>query len=95
MKWLQKQRIALSEEADLPLRIAGGLPQIALDGFERVSVDLQRGLLSYSDTQVEIAVPAGTVCVCGSDLRIRLMKENRIVLSGAITELHLRREERP
>ena len=93
LKWLQKQSIALSEEADLPLRIGASLPQIALDGFERVSVDLQRGLLSYSDTQIEIAVPLGTVCVCGNNLQIRLMKENHIVLSGAISEIRLRRED--
>lgn len=95
MKWLQKQRIALSERADLPLRIAAGLPQIALDGFHQISVDLQEGLLSYSDTQIDIAVSLGRICVRGSGLRIRLMKERRIVLSGEIAELVLQRETSP
>ena len=92
MKWLQKQRIAFSEAADLPLRVAAGLPQIALDGFHQISVDLQEGLLSYSDTQIDLAVSLGKISVRGNGLRIRLMKERRIVLSGEITELILSRE---
>ena len=95
MNWLQKQRIAFSEASDLPLRVAAGLPQIALDGFHQISVDLLDGLLSYSDTQIELAVSLGKISVRGNGLRIRLMKEHRIVLSGEITELVLSREEQP
>ena len=95
MKWLQKQSIALSEAAELPLRIAAGLPQIALDGFEQVAIDLQKGLLSYSDTQIDVAVSLGRISIRGSGLRIRQMKEHRIVVSGTITELLLLREETP
>lgn len=93
MKWLQKQRTMLAESADLPLQIAAGLPQIVLDGFGQVAIDLQEGLLSYSDTQIDVAVSLGRISVRGSGLCIRLMKEHRIVLSGTITELLLLREE--
>ncbi len=92
MKWLQKQKITLAERADLPLRIAADLPQIALDGFRQISIDLHRGLLSYSDTQIDVAVSVGIVSVHGSGLRIRLMKERRIVLCGEIAELVFTRE---
>lgn len=83
----------LAESADLPLQIAAGLPQIILDGFGQVAIDLQKGLLSYSDTQIDVAVSLGRISVRGSGLCIRLMKEHRIVLSGRITELLLLREE--
>ena len=95
MKWLQNKAAALAEKADLPLHVAAGLPQIALDGFRQIAVDLQEGLLSYSDTQIDIAVSLGTVSVRGSGLCIRQMKERRIVLSGEITELILSREAKP
>lgn len=95
MKWLQKQRIALSEAADLPVQIAAGLPQIAVDGFHQLSVDMQEGLLAYSETQIDVAVSLGKISVRGSGLRIRQMKERRIVLSGEITELLFSREAKP
>ena len=93
MKWLQKQGIALAEAADIPVQIAAWLPQIALDGFDRVTIDLQKGLLSYSDTQIDVAVSLGRISVRGFGLTIRQMKEERIVLSGTITEILLLREE--
>ena len=94
MKWLQKQRIAFAEASDLPLHVAAGLPQITLDGFHRISVDLQEGLLSYSDTQIDLAVSLGKISIRGEGLQIRLMKERRIVLSGVINEVLLCREAR-
>ena len=95
MKWLQKQRIALSEAAELPVQIGAGLPQIAVDGVHQLSVDMQEGLLAYSETQIDVAVSLGKISVRGSGLRIRQMKERRIVLSGEITELLFSREAKP
>ena len=45
-----------------------------------------------SELAKDLAVSLGKISVRGSGLRIRLMKEHRIVLSGEINELILSRE---
>lgn len=79
----------ISRGMDLPAHVAEHLPLITLEGFGSISVDLQRGLLSYTDKEISVAVSLGTVSVRGDDLKIRLMKENRIVISGDIHEVIL------
>lgn len=92
MKKLQKIAAASARRADLPAEVFAALPQITLTGFEEVAVDMQRGLLSFSETEIAVRVAMGSVVVCGSGLRIALMKEGRIIVRGTICDVHLERE---
>lgn len=82
----------LSEQLDLPRSVAAGLPQTVISGFREVSVDMQQGLLAYSETEIIVAVSFGCVVITGSGLRIRLMKQGRIVIVGEIDKTEFRRE---
>lgn len=82
----------LSGKLDLPAHIAAQLPYISIDGYRKVSIDMQKGLLSYSDTEIVVAVPMGEVCVQGTNLQICLMKEGKITIDGEPQAVLLRLE---
>lgn len=82
-----------SERANLPRTVTAGLPQTTINGFREISIDLQQGLLAFSDTEIIVAVPLGRIAVCGAGLGIRLMKEGRINIVGDIDKVSLLRGE--
>ena len=84
----------ISEKMLLPRQIVANLPQIEINGFSEISIDLQQGLLEYSQTNISVAVSLGTVAVEGKDLSIRFMREGRITVVGEIYSVMLRHEER-
>ncbi len=85
----------ISEKVDLPRTIVAGLPQIEVRGYSEVLVDLQQGLVAYSNTEIIVAVSLGQVVIKGNRLTIRLMKESRIVVAGDIESLTLVRGNEP
>lgn len=88
-KYLEK----ISEKLLLPRQIIAGLPQIEINGFSELSVDLQQGLLEYSNSRICVAVKCGTVAVEGEGLYIRLMREGRISIVGTIKSVILQGEK--
>ena len=84
----------ISDKLLLPRQIVANLPQIEISGFSEVSIDLQKGLLEYSQERIKVAVSLGTVTVEGANLYIRLMKENRITIVGDIDGVLLHRGEK-
>lgn len=88
-KYLEK----ISEKLLLPRQIIAGLPQIEINGFSELSVDLQQGLLEYSNSRICVAVKCGTVAVEGEGLYIRLMREGRICIVGTIKSVILQGEK--
>lgn len=84
----------LSEKVDLPRTVLAGLPQIEINGFGEVSVDLQHGLVAYSDEQIIVSVSLGQVEISGTKLSIRLMKEGKLIVVGEISGIVLHRRER-
>ena len=83
----------LSDQLDIPCSLTAHLPCTVIDGFHTVTVDLQRGLLAYSEEAISVAVPEGRITVEGCGLSIRLMKADRIIISGRISTLHFMRED--
>jgi len=84
----------ISGKLDLPASAAAHLPCTVIEGFHSVSVDLQRGLLHYSDHEIVLAVSLGAVAVTGERLSIALMKQGRIIINGVIRGIEFRREEK-
>lgn len=81
----------LSERLELPRTVTAGLPQTVISGFREVSIDLQQGLLAYSETEIVVAVSCGSISVTGAGLGIRLMKEGRITITGDIDRVEFQR----
>lgn len=74
---------------DLPADAAAGLPRITLTGRKRISVENHRGLLGYSTERVEINGGRVRVCVTGTDLYLRVMKKDAVVITGDICSVEL------
>jgi sporulation protein YqfC len=83
---------AFAEKTDLPGQIVAHLPYMTVTGFGEISIDLQQGLVSYSDAEIVVKVSLGTVCVQGSGLHITLMRDGRITIRGELTGVILCRE---
>ena len=83
----------LSEETahrfDLPADGLAGLPRITVTGRKRVCVENHRGLLAYSGERVEISGGSVRVCITGTDLLLRVMKKDAVVLTGNICSVEL------
>lgn len=69
---------------DLPADGAAGLPRITLTGRKRICVENHRGLLAYSTERVEIGGGRVRVCITGTDLYLRVMKKDAVVITGEI-----------
>lgn len=82
---------SVSRAMDIPLAVGAHLPFITIQGFEEISIDLQKGLLSYSPQEISVAVSCGAIVVSGENLHIRYMKEGKIVLCGVIQGIALSR----
>ena len=74
---------------DLPADAAAGLPRITLTGRKRLCVENHRGLLGYSDSRVDINGGRVRVCVTGTDLYLRVMKKDAVVITGEICSVEL------
>lgn len=93
MKKVKDLLQGFAEKTDLPRTVVAGVPQTVISGFREVAIDLQCGLEEYSPEQIVVSVPNGKIFVGGNSLRIRLMKERRIVLVGNVDRLELRRSD--
>lgn len=74
---------------DLPADGLAGLPRITVTGRKRVCVENHRGLLAYSGERVEISGGRVRVCITGTDLLLRVMKKDAVVLTGNICSVEL------
>ena len=83
------------QRMDLPVHVTEHFSQLTVSGFCKVEIDLADGLLGYSENEICVGVPGGSVCVEGADLRISLMREGRIVLCGEIEQVSFLRGMRP
>ncbi|MBR3860723.1 MAG: sporulation protein [Oscillospiraceae bacterium] len=75
----------LSERLDLPAEALAGAPRVTLTGSDRVLVENHRGLLNYTETELEIACGHGHVRVRGADLLLRAMDERMLLITGRVT----------
>lgn len=84
---------SMSERLVLPRTVAAGLPQTVVNGFGEVTIDLQQGLIAFSETEIVVAVPLGNISVVGTGLNIRMMKERAITITGGIQKLEFSGEK--
>ena len=74
---------------DLPADGLAGLPRITLTGRKRICVENHRGLLVYTAERVEIHGGRLRVCILGTDLYLRVMKKDAVVITGEICSVEL------
>ena len=75
--------------ADFPGEILTGVPVVELKGVSEAVILNHRGVIAYDEAEIRVASALGSVLVIGTDLRIRRMNRERIVLVGTIRRVEL------
>ena len=75
----------LANRLDLPAEVVANVPKVTVTGTERVLIENHRGILSYTDTEVEVGGSRGSsVRVRGAGLLLRAMDREMLLVTGTI-----------
>ena len=64
-----------------------GMAQIELNGNREAVVDGCQGVLQYEETMIRLSTGRLIVRFCGTDLCIRTMQQNQILICGTIVSV--------
>lgn len=84
-RFLEKaaERLSLPEEA-----VASSV-KLTLTGRDRATVENHRGLLGYTETEVTVACLGGSLRIRGSELLLRAMDADMLLVTGRIEGVDL------
>ena len=71
-------------ELELPEDVLLREAKVSLTGGKRMLIENHRGLMSYSDTLIEVLTGGGKLSVLGSGFIIRAMREKDLLIFGNI-----------
>ena len=74
---------------DLPADGLAGLPSLWLMGDREVRVENHKGILAYGTEEIHIGGGVLIIRVRGSDLRLRVMTETELLITGQIFGVEL------
>lgn len=77
--------LRLARRTDLPAEVVAGAPKVTVTGGDRVLVENHKGILSYTEDQVEVSCGHGRVRVRGTALLLRAMDEEMLLITGKIS----------
>ena len=75
----------LAEELDLPQETISDAVRITLSGQRRAMVEHHRGLSGYTSECVEVGTDRGRVRILGTDLILRAMDRETLVVTGFLS----------
>ncbi len=73
-----------ARKLDLPGEALAGMPKIEIVGNRRLAVENHRGILEYSDENIEINTQRAVIKVRGTELGIRSMNSETLLIEGFI-----------
>ena len=74
----------LAQRADLPPEAVADAARITLSGSGQVLIERHRGLLSYSDSEVEANCGSFRCRVRGDGLLLRAMTDEMLLITGTV-----------
>ena len=83
----RKERRVLSTVAelfDLPADIVAGLPRLEMVGDRQLYLERHAGILSYSETQIDVNTTGGVLRVTGAALSLMAMTGEEVRIGGRI-----------
>ena len=69
---------------DLPGEVLSDLPRLTVTGGRRVMVENHKGLMDYASEQIVVAGGKVTIKIIGSDLELRAMNADALLISGDV-----------
>ena len=79
-KWIN----GLADRFEIPPEAVAKVPRLTLTGSSHVLIENHRGLLSYSDDEVEVGGGSIRIRVRGSGLSLKAMDADSLLISGRI-----------
>jgi sporulation protein YqfC len=86
-KFSEAAKSKLSEKFNLTTDAILGEPLIEINGSNRVRVENHKGIVKYTASLVKVNTSIATLSVEGSDLVLKSMIPEEIVISGNITKV--------
>ena len=77
----------MGEQMDLPAQLLPGFSHVELFANRQAVVDGVKGVLTYSETQVQLNVDAMVLTFKGAGLCIRSYQTEQLILTGMIAEV--------
>ncbi|WP_159883841.1 sporulation protein YqfC [Paenibacillus puerhi] len=72
---------------DLPQDVALDLPRITMIGNLQLYIENHRGVLHFSSESLKLALPKGKLEVVGSNLVIRAIMPDEVMIEGIIRDI--------
>ena len=89
MKKKKRKKIHAMERAvevmGLPIETESSILKVTLLGHRRALIENHKGVYAYTEKGITLTGPEGLVSVCGSDLEIRELDNERMLVDGYIT----------
>ncbi len=77
-------RTRMAELFDLPADLVAGLAHLELLGDRQLLLEGHGGILSYSDTQIDVSVGGAVLRLQGAGLALRSMTDRELRVRGRI-----------
>ena len=74
----------VAELFDLPADIVAGLPRLEMVGDRQLYLERHAGILSYSETQIDVNTTGGVLRVTGMALSLMAMTGEEVRIGGRI-----------
>ncbi|MEK8129663.1 sporulation protein YqfC [Paenibacillus filicis] len=72
---------------DLPQDVALDLPRITMIGNLQLYIENHRGVIHFSSESLKLALPKGRLEVTGSNLAIRAIMPDEVMIEGTIRDV--------
>ncbi len=79
----------IEEITDFPKDVVMNLPHIVLIGNLEIDLENFNSLLEYTSEKVRVGTSMGIVMFTGSNLEIKMISQNEIVVMGRIDSIEL------
>ena len=74
---------------DLPADDLAGLPRLELVGDRELRIENHRGILACGEEEIHVSGGAFLICVAGESLKLRVMTELELLITGRISGIRL------
>lgn len=72
---------------ELPKDILMGIPILSLKGNLEITIENHKGILTYSDTELEIRAKDSKIIIVGTNMNISQYSKDSITINGKISEV--------
>lgn len=86
-KWQRQVNTWLTNHLKLPSDVLLELPRITTIGHFHAYVENHRGLLVFTDCEVKLKLVNGSLRINGTDLVIKTLLPEEILIEGTISEI--------